>query len=160
MTSSDQIALASLVVACVAFCVSLLALKRSDNNASAQTIIALTLGFRSSWKEFLEAKEERAKDFEFAELCNLLEVACATYLDRAVHGKSRKILRDYLVSVLGLMAADENVRQRITPLRERPDVFEFVKKFAIEMRKSGRLDQFNQIMFADAVLAQVGAGST
>lgn len=133
----------SLFVSVAALVIAALALRRADYNASAQTLVSLSLGFRTCWKDFLESG---CQEFEFAELFNLIEVASAAYLDRGIHGKSREILEDYLVEILRIIAQHPDARRQIIALRDEPKVFKYVKQFVIAMRRTGRIGEFEKLV--------------
>ncbi len=79
MTNADLIALASGAVAVAALLVAVYAIVRSNRNSSAATVVALNEHFRQAWQWYFDEREEDKKDYQFAELANLLEVACGIH---------------------------------------------------------------------------------
>jgi hypothetical protein len=139
MTTNDQIALCSLVVAGLALVVSLIValytVWRSDKTASAGMLITLHDGLQRGWGRFLYAAEDR-KSYEFADLINLMEISCAMYLDRSLTGKPRKLMRDYLIECLKLLAGNSDARARFQILASTPTTFSEIREFERRHRSS------------------------
>lgn len=136
---------AALVASAAALIIAIVALRRSDRNASAATLVSLYEALRAAWGRYLAAKKPQQAEFEFAELINLLELACAIHQDKAVHGASREMLEEYLLDVLAIFRDDEGVRQRIASLRDRANTFKYLKRFLSEMRQRGMLGPLGEI---------------
>lgn len=130
---------AALLASAVALIVAVIALRRSDRNASAATLVSLYEALRSAWGRYLQAKKPAQSEFEFAELVNLIELACSIYLDKAVHGAAREMLEEYLLEVLEILRSDDGARNRIASLMERPNTFKYLRRFFGEMRRLGKL---------------------
>ena len=137
--------LAALSASLGALVIAVVALRRSDRNASAATLVSLYEALRGAWARYLAAKKPVAAEFEFAELVNLLELACAIHQDKAVHGASREMLEEYLLDVLSIFRDDAGARQQIALLRDRPNTFKYLKRFLSEMRGRGMLGQLNDL---------------
>lgn len=97
----DQIVLLSLFVAGASLVASIIALwvawfgiRRADNNSSASLLVTLNDGFRQAWQRYLSGKNDEQKQYELAELMNLLEIACALYNGGSLSGMSRKIVEE------------------------------------------------------------------
>jgi len=130
----DPVALLSLIVAIAALAVALSALRRSDKNTSAGTFVTLSDAFSRAWRRFIDASEPE-RDFEFAELANVFEIACAIHLEGSVHGASKRLLHDYLCNALKIIETNVDARERMTRLRETPTTFEHLDKFLTRMKK-------------------------
>lgn len=125
----DPMALASLLVSVVALGVGYYAITRGDKNGSSASLIALTEALRQAWGRFLLAEGEAHRHHEFADLANLLEIACALELDRAFKGKPREILHEYLESVITMLSQDEDARNRLGLLKGRETTFKYISEY-------------------------------
>lgn len=134
---SDRIALGSLIVALVALFVSYLAIVRGNKNGSAASLITLNEAFRQAWERFLGAEGDDLRKHQFAELVNLLEIACALEFDKALVGKPRELLTEYLSDVFDMLNENEMARRLIAELISGPSTMKYVRKF-IERRKKMR----------------------
>lgn len=131
--------IAAVIVSIVALSVAILTVWRSDRNASAATLVALYEALRGAWGRYLQAENPDRREFEFAELANLIELACAVYLDAAVHGAAREMLEEYLIEVLEILRDDDAARKQLAGLMERPNTFKYLKRFLTEARLQGKL---------------------
>lgn len=136
MSTSDLIALASLAVALVALLISVYAIVRANATASAATLVTLNEGFRQAWERCLRSQAEDATCYELAELLNLLEIACAVYLDRSLSGNSRKLAFEYLDSALSLLIGNSSLNDRVPRLLQTDTTFIFIKRFLRKKRSS------------------------
>lgn len=127
MTASDWIAVASLGVAAAAFVVSIYAVIRTNKTASAATLVTLNEGFRQAWERCVKATP--VPDYELAELLNLLEVACAIYLEKSLTGNSGKLMADYLRGVLSHLIGTPGINDQALGLLQTPETFNFIKGF-------------------------------
>jgi len=132
------VAIVSLLVALGAFGIAWFAAQRSDRNASAATLVTLNEGFRQGWRRYLDETASDRRNYELAELVNLFEIACATYLDKAIHGHSRELLEDYLCRTLTLIAENTDARQQVVEMTEAPTTFKYLALFLSHMRRTGR----------------------
>lgn len=128
MSPSDLIALASLFVALAALAISIYAISRANRTASAATLVTLNEGFRQAWDRYLQA---RTID-DLAELLNLLEIACAMFIERSLTGNSRILAREYIKNVLSILARNPEVSEQAVQLLQTPDTFRFIKRFMKE----------------------------
>lgn len=126
----------SLAVAAVALVIAAVALRNSDRNSSAATLLAIMEAFRQGWERF-EEPDPVKRNYHFHSLMNLFEVGCAIHQDRSVHGASKSLLEDYMLATLTMIAKDLGARAEITRMRNSPDVFEYLKRFLMEMRLKG-----------------------
>lgn len=136
---------AALVASAAALVIAIVALRRSDRNASAATLVSLYEALRAAWARYLAAKKPQQAEFEFAELVNLLELACSIHQDKAVHGAAREMLEEYLLDVLGIFRDDPSVRKRMASLRDRPNTFKYLKRFLSDMRERGMLGPLSEL---------------
>jgi hypothetical protein len=137
LSLSDLVAAASLLVAVIALIVAVIALGKADRNASAATMVTLNEAFRQAWPRFLSAEGEEAKQYEFSELMNLLEIGCAVYWERSLSGVSRELIEEYLGNVLSLLGSNSDARGRIEQMRHSPTTFKYIRKFLLHMARSG-----------------------
>jgi hypothetical protein len=138
--------LASLVavaVSLVALLVALYAIRRSNRNSSAATLVTLNEGFRQAWQRFFEAKkakDEARLQYELSELLNLFELACGIHLERSLVGVSRKLAKDYINETWELLSNNEDAKKRIRVMLTSPKTFEYIRKFLGKARCSSFLE--------------------
>lgn len=120
---------AALVIAGVAW-------RNSDRNSSAATLLAIFEAFRQGW-ERLDEPDPVKRNYHFHSLMNLFEVGSAIHQDRSVHGASKKLLEDYMRDTLTMIAKDERARKEIARMRNDPNVFEYLKRFLVALRRKG-----------------------
>lgn len=134
LNPSDWIAIGSGAVSLIALCVALYAIRRSNRNSSVATLVTLNDGFRQAWQRFFAAPEA-AKDHEFFELVNLLEIACGIHCERSLFGISRELSREYVEHVLLLMEGNAALRARLEAAIHAPTTFKYIRRFRAEMRR-------------------------
>lgn len=132
-------AMASLIAAMAALVVAVVALNRADRNSSAATLVAISDGLRAAWERYLATEDKAAAEFQFAELVNLLELACAILIDKAVHGAAREILDQYVTKVLTILANSPSACEQIAQLREDRDTFKYLRRYANETQRGREL---------------------
>lgn len=91
-------------------------------------MVTLIEGFRSAWERFFSPNEGE-KRTELAELLNLLEVACAIWLERSVSGNSAKLLDEYLNNVLRLLTANAYASEEVKLLLQDRTTFVFIRRY-------------------------------
>ena len=116
---------------------SVYAIDRANKTSSAATLVTLSDGFRQAWQRFLKAPDVDAQKFEFADLMNLYEIACAIYLEGSLTGNSGKLIYQYLQDELNRLKDNEYAEQHIPPLLTSADTFRFIRQFLSV--KQGRL---------------------
>lgn len=129
MTTSDKVALLSVVVAILALFVAMLAIYKGNRNASVATLVTLYEASRQAFQRFLSAKTEDAKRYELCELMNLLEIAAAILNERSFAGVSKGIQREYLNEVLELLIGDNYARETIDNMLSAPSTFAHIRTF-------------------------------
>jgi hypothetical protein len=134
VSSSDWIALVSLIVALAALGIAVYAISRANATASAATLISLNEAFRQRWEQCLPKLQGQDASYEIAELLNLLEIACAIYLERSVTGNSRELLVEYLNALLSLVVREPAISDRVPQLLENRSTFAFIRKFLRKKR--------------------------
>jgi hypothetical protein len=135
VSTSDWIALASLSVAFAALGMSIYAIVRANATTSAATFVTLNEGFRQAWERCLQPRARQdALNYDLAELLNLIEIACAIYLERSVSGNSRKLVAEYLNNILSLLAANPSLNDQVPQLLQTETTFIFIKKFLRKKR--------------------------
>src|ERR1700722_6359959 len=60
---------------------------------SGSSLIALNETFRQCWRDFLTAKEDKARNYAFGDLANTLEISCAVFRDKVFFGGRKICLR-------------------------------------------------------------------
>jgi hypothetical protein len=139
---ADLTGLSALVVSIVALMVACYAVWRGNRNSSAATMLSLNEGFRQGWVRFLGATSSESKNYELAELMNILEVAAAIQLEGSLAGVSGKLAEEYLCAVLSLLEAHDDARTRIKLLRQSAGTFEYLLQFLAQARRSGQYQRF------------------
>lgn len=130
-----------------------MALRRSDRNTSAGTILALTEGFRQGWDRFVDEPDAKRRIRCFANLMNTFEVACAIHQDMSIHGASRELLEDYLTDSLRFIASDKGAREQIVRMRGNPKVFKYLRRFLTDMRLRGHPQFIEQLVASESPAA-------
>jgi hypothetical protein len=127
---ADKIALLSLVVSLVALGLAGYAIYRSNRNTSSATLVTLNVAFRDGWFRYLNAEEGVNKQFELAELLNLVETTCAICQENSLAGNSRKLMQAYLNTILKLLVKDEEVGEYVySSLLEDDKTFQHIQNF-------------------------------
>ena len=134
LTSSDIIAVASLLVALVALIISVVALSRSDINASAAAMISLFESCKNAWTRFLKA-QGNDQELAFGDLANVLEVACAILAADAMHGITKQLLRNYIDDQLRLLDRHDDTSRMMTSLRGRESTFKYLHAELLRSRE-------------------------
>jgi hypothetical protein len=73
--------------------------------------------------------EPDAANYNLAELLNLLEIACAIYLEKSLSGNSRELMSEYLGSTLSLLIKTPVINDKALRLLQTEETFIFIKKF-------------------------------
>lgn len=150
MTLQEGSAWASIAGAIISAAALLFAgytLLRTLRNASAGVLISLEGAFSQAWRKYLAAPDEAAKDYEFAELANLIEITCGLHNEHSISGRSRRTNIKYIDDVLGLIAQNPDARNRFRRLRTEPGVFSEIEEY---VRKRGLKGQANDPFNSDA----------
>jgi hypothetical protein len=131
--ASEWIAIGSIAVALIALIVACYAIRRSNRNSSVATLVTLNEGFRQAWQRFLAPEAD--KNYEFSELSNLLEIACAIHLEKSLFGVSRELSREYIEQVLLLLERNGDAQHMLAEAIHSPTTFKYIQRFRIEMRR-------------------------
>ncbi len=134
MTTSDWLAAASLSVAVVALVLSVYAILRANKTTSAATLVTLHEALRQAWSECFAARERGNFDYELGNLLNLLEIACAIYLEKSLTGNSRVLGSEFLSDTLKLLTNNEIISEKTVKLLQGQNTFIFIKRFLKENR--------------------------
>jgi hypothetical protein len=136
---SDQIALAtgliSGTISLIALAVALFAIRKGNKNSSAAILVTLNDSFRQAWQRFLAAEDETSRQHEFAELLNVMEIACAIYLEKSLAGVSRKLAEEYISHILTLLESNDDAQERLASMINSPTMFEYIAGFRAKMRR-------------------------
>lgn len=136
------VAAASLVVAAASVYIAVVAVRRSDKNASVAMLVNLSEAFRAGWQRVIASikaieKDPKAEDTRyttFSELLNLFEIACAIMNEKSVAGFSKQIIHKYLVDSLGLIVGNDYARTQIPQMLTDETTFEHIKVFIKSLR--------------------------
>jgi hypothetical protein len=140
LSPADQIAVASLAVAIAAFGLSIYAISRANKTTSAATLMVLNEGFRQAWERCLKQSQTPTDlSYNVAELLNLIEIACAAYIERSVSGHSRTLLIEYLNSGLSIIISTPLLNDRVPKLLQDEKTFIFIKKFLRKKKRRAAL---------------------
>jgi hypothetical protein len=142
VTLSDLMAGCSFGVALAAVVVAIYTVWRGSLNTSAGTLVTLNGGLQEGWRRFLCGQTPEARSYEFAELMNLLELSAAIFDEKSLVGVSRKLMEEYLCRTLSLLEQSPKARNDIAALRHSPDTFEYLKRFLVEAKASGKYKRF------------------
>ena len=132
--------MASGAVSLTALVVAIYAIRRSNRNSSVATLVTLNDGFRQAWQRYLavpEAAPETAKNYEFFELLNLLEIACGIHCEKSLFGVSRELSQEYTEHVLLLIEHSQDARGRLEAAIHAPTTLKYTRRFRAEMRTRG-----------------------
>jgi hypothetical protein len=136
---TDCLTTAGVVVAALALVFTAYSIHRGNQNSSAASLIALNEGLRQAWKRFLAAKEEQAKQHEFADLLNTLEIACALCVKGVFVGVSRELLAEYLSDIMDLFDSDEDAKRRADALIHSETTFKYLVLYRSTVRKRSKV---------------------
>jgi hypothetical protein len=89
---------------------------------------------RQGWERFLSADGEVAKQHQFAELLNALEIAAALCIKKVFVGVSRELLSEYLDDVMGLLRNNDDAKQRLETLIHSESTFKFLALYLRSLR--------------------------
>ena len=107
-------------------CFSWYAISRGNKNASFSTLVTINEALRDAWYRFRFTKEEDERNHLFADLVNLLEIACSAYFDGALTHKPKEFLTEYLDDVLGYIQESEEAKTWLENLRSTPNALKYV----------------------------------
>jgi hypothetical protein len=108
---------------------------RTNKNASAASYISLNEAWRQAWERYLAAVDEPAKQHQFAELSNILEISCALKIKKVFTGVSRELLTEYIDDIINLLRKNEDARNRLLALIDKASTFKYVRLYLDDMRK-------------------------
>lgn len=123
MNASDTIALLGVGITFAGLGLAVLALDRGNKNASASTLVSLHEAIRQAWERFLSPPPPSDKNYQFAELANLLEISCALCTKRIFSGVAKKLLTTYLIEVFSLFNSNEYCKERLVLLQKKETTF-------------------------------------
>jgi hypothetical protein len=137
MHMGDWLTLSGVVVAGVGLGVTAYGIYRGNKNSSASSLIALNDAARQAWHRFIAVKDDddEAREYEFAELANVLEIACALCLKKVYVGVARELLTEYLDEVMHLLDGSEYAKRRLEALIRSPTTFKYLRRYLKARRK-------------------------
>jgi hypothetical protein len=122
------VAVLTLFIAGLALWVAAVTLAKSNRNASAATVVALTEGFRESWARYFSAADVDEKRASFGDLINLIELACGLVEENTLTGVSKDIQENYLNSVLVIFERVDFMNDLIS-LKQDKTTFQHINSF-------------------------------
>jgi hypothetical protein len=144
--ASDWIAITSGAISLIALAVALYAIRKGNRNSSAATLVTLNEACRQAWHRFLSAKNQEERQYEFAELMNLLEIGSAIYLEGSLAGVSRELTEEYLGNTLSLLESHKDARARIELMRHSPTTFKYIRQFLVRMARLGHPHKIAEVL--------------
>jgi hypothetical protein len=134
LSTGDEIALLSLIVTVIAVGVAAYTIRRSDLASSGATIVALTVEFRERWEAYLGAREQDPTswkvEYTFAELMNVVEIACGLSFNRTFSGISSELIQQYLLRCIKLIKDDTDAKSIYDVLRSRSaDTYKYIERY-------------------------------
>ncbi|HEY1721056.1 MAG TPA: hypothetical protein VGG27_07405 [Magnetospirillaceae bacterium] len=118
----------TLLVAVATLVAAFRAIRRSDQNASAATLVAIQEAFRTTWDAYFAADAD-GKGYRLGDLANVLETACAIDKEKIFVGAMQMLLHEYLVSVLRDIKGSPEVRKKLRELAQNDRTFEYLRGF-------------------------------
>ena len=134
MQFGDWIALVGVAVTVVGLGFAAYAIHRSNQNSAAAALLTFYEAVRQAWERFLRATDTNDKEYQFAELANLLEVACALHVKSVFVGVSRELMTEYLDDVGKLLDTSEEAKRQIEQLIHSKTTFKYLRIY-LERRK-------------------------
>jgi hypothetical protein len=125
--SDHQLTAGALVIGLLALWLAAYAVRRSNENSSAATLVTLYDGLRQAWQRFLSEPNDGRRQFELSELMNLFELTCAT--EGSFVNPSKELLENYLESSLRALLSNAEARARIPAMLDSPDTFKYISHF-------------------------------
>jgi hypothetical protein len=100
----------------------------------------MMLSFRQAWLHYVQVSDnDAAKQHAFADIMNLLELACAIDEDKLFVAKGGELHRDYLLHLLKLIEQSDDARKRMQQMFMTPKTFlhiaDFLKHNRIEFTR-------------------------
>jgi hypothetical protein len=114
---------------------AVLQLSLARKASSAAAIVPLNDTFRECWLAYVRAESDTDRRFQFAELANALELACAIYRDKLLFGASREVLEHYLVNVFVIIEANSAASKMLGEFLQAPKTWENIVYFLSRHRK-------------------------
>ena len=124
----DVVALASLVISVVALFISLVALRRSDNNSSASLLLTLTTTISSAWQGVFTT-DPKSRSYAVGELMNVFEMGCAIDLQGSLTGPSGELVTQFLKENLTLLLRHEEMSALAKSLLQNKETYSNIDRF-------------------------------
>lgn len=105
--------LVALILNVVAIAFAVIQLKAGQRASSAASLISLHESFRQAWLQFTRASNNLEEQHAFADIMNLLEIACASFGDKSFSGKSGSVLESYLCHIFSLIGQSKEAADRL-----------------------------------------------
>jgi hypothetical protein len=97
--------------------------------SSASALIALNESLRQAWLHFKNATTDADNQYAFADVMNLLEIACAAREDGLFVGETGVVMNKYLLDILKAIGADVSAKARIKSMLGVPGTFVNLYRF-------------------------------
>ena len=136
MDLKDWIFIGILSVNGIALSVNMLALfftwrsiHRQSNVTDIRLYFQITEKLTDGWRRCIDS-EEKARNFEFAEVLNLLESLCCLHSERRFHGTTQDMVKEYLLEIIPEIVRDNHVREALRANRSGSDTYGCIRRFA------------------------------
>jgi len=80
--------------------------------------------------------DEQSKQYQFAELLNILEIASALQVKNVLTGVARELLTEYLSSVMRMLNESEDAKNLLEPLIERETTYKYLHIYYRRLRQA------------------------
>jgi hypothetical protein len=123
------------VAGVIAAIIAIVQLGQARRATSGAAVLSIVDGLETAWQRYQDVGGDAdAQRRTFGRLMNLLEVACAVYLDELFTGRSGQLLCDFLDDNIALIERSEDRLMFADQLRDHPDTFDHILQF-IRRRK-------------------------
>jgi hypothetical protein len=124
------------IAAVIAAGIAAVQFRQAKRATSAAAVMSIVDGLETAWQRFNDAgTDESMKRRAFGRLLNLLEVACAVYLDQLFVGRSGVLLCEFLDDNIALIDRGEERLRFAHELRDHPDTFVHILLFMKRHRR-------------------------
>ena len=141
MTPDQELAAAGIALSTViggcAFVIAVYTALRANSNQSAANFLTLSEALRDNVARYGAAQLDNDRFAEMSNLINLLETSSAAYLDHAIHGRSKELLRKLLCDILVFILERDELRRFMASLMTTPATFRNIGHFIELMRRQG-----------------------
>ena len=134
--TTDPVAICTLIVSAIAFFCSVWWIRRQAQAFDINNYFRFKDEFSDAWRRVRDESEEK-RDFELAEILNLLESASHLYNKRTIHGATREMVQDYLCEVITDVFKNEKVKSLFKESHSGPKTYAEIRRFARKHKIKG-----------------------